>query len=190
MSNQSKFSLSSEMIVAISAVVVGVCALAVSLYETSLMRTEQRAAVMPMLELSRSINIYRSQPDHPDARLLIQVENVGIGPARVKDFRVKVDGQPQLTWRDTMRALLQREEDIRLGQSTINGRTIPPERREVIFELNSLQYAGELADEFSRLEMEACFCSIFDECWMASYGSLGVAEPVEQCVRSDESFLQ
>lgn len=33
-----------EMLVGISAVVIGVCALGVSLYETSLMRSEQRAA--------------------------------------------------------------------------------------------------------------------------------------------------
>ena len=34
--------LTSEMIVAVSAVIVGVCALGVSLYETNLMREEQR----------------------------------------------------------------------------------------------------------------------------------------------------
>ena len=50
-----------EMLVGISAVVIGVCALAVSLYETSLMREEQRAAVMPLLELSRSYNLSEAE---------------------------------------------------------------------------------------------------------------------------------
>lgn len=46
-----------EMLVGISAVVIGLCALGVSLYETSLMRQEQRAASLPLLELSRSYNL-------------------------------------------------------------------------------------------------------------------------------------
>ena len=182
--------LTSEMIVAISAVIVGVCALGVSLYETSLMREEQRASVIPMLELSRSVYFNRDGTDDSNTRLHLQVENVGIGPARVQDFRVYVDGEPQLTWRATMQALLGRQADIRLGQSTINGRTIPPERLVTIFELNSLEYAVELADTFSRLEFEACFCSIFDECWTTQYRSLGMAESVELCVQSDSSFRQ
>ena len=41
--------LQPEMLVGISAVVIGVCALGVSLYETKLMREEQRAAVLPMI---------------------------------------------------------------------------------------------------------------------------------------------
>jgi hypothetical protein len=190
MSKNTATGLTSEMIVAVSAVIVGVCALGVSLYETSLMREQQRAAVVPMLELSRSFSISRERPDDPNTRLHLQVENVGIGPARVQDFRVYVDGEPQLTWRATMQALLGRQDDIRFGQSTINGRTIPPERLITIFELNSLNHAVEIAGAFSKLEFEACFCSIFDECWTTSYRSLGKVEPVEACVQSESSFQQ
>ena len=39
--------IQAEMLVGVSAVVIGVCALGVSLYETSLMREQQRAAVCP-----------------------------------------------------------------------------------------------------------------------------------------------
>ena len=45
-----------EMLVGVSPVMIGVCALAVSLYEAGLMREQQRAAVLPILELSRSYN--------------------------------------------------------------------------------------------------------------------------------------
>jgi hypothetical protein len=43
-----------EMLVGVSAVFIGVCGLVVSLYETSLMREEQRASVLPIVELGRS----------------------------------------------------------------------------------------------------------------------------------------
>ena len=41
-----------EMLVGVSGIVIGICALGISLYETSLMREEQRAAIMPLLELN------------------------------------------------------------------------------------------------------------------------------------------
>lgn len=67
------------MLVGVSAVVIGVCALAVSLYETNLMQEQQRAAVMPILELARSYNA--SADDPSNNRLGIVAQNVGIGPA-------------------------------------------------------------------------------------------------------------
>ena len=89
------------MLVGISAVVIGLCALGVSLYETSLMRSEQRAAVVPILELGRS---YNASPTDPSKnRLSFIAQNVGIGPARVVDFRVTVDQELFTTWDGAIR---------------------------------------------------------------------------------------
>ncbi len=177
-----------EMLVGISAVLIGLCALAVSLYETRLMRSEQRSAVLPMLELSRSYYATDLDADAASWRLSLQAENVGIGPARVQDFRVLVDGEPHATWQDAMRALLGRDALVMYGQSTINGRTIPPERMVTMFDLNNTELARELVDEFERLDFEACYCSVFDECWVTSYSGFGTTEPVDACERTDDSF--
>ncbi len=179
-----------EMLVGVSAVLIGLCALAVSLYETRLMRSEQRSAVLPMLELSRSYYANDRDEDAANWRLLLQAENVGIGPARVQDFRVFVDGEARATWDDAMRALIGRDEPVVYGQSTINGRTIPPDRMVTMFNLNDTELARELVQEFDRLDFEACFCSVFDECWVTSYSGFGTTEPVEACERSDDSFTE
>ena len=179
-----------EMMVGVSAIVIGVCALFVSMYEASLMREEQRAAVIPLLELSRSFNIDRNGDGDNRTRLSLQAENVGIGPARVLDFRVTVDGTPQLTWGAAMQALLGQELPVSYGQSTISGRTIPPERSVTMFNLANTELAPRLIEEFDRLEFEACFCSIFDECWTTSYTGFGVAKPVEYCVNDEASFTE
>ncbi len=179
-----------EMLVGVSAVLIGVCALAVSVYETRLMRSEQRSAVLPMLELSRSYYATDLEEDAARWRLLLQAENVGIGPARVQDFRVLVDGEPQPTWKDSMQALLGRDALVLYGQSTINGRTIPPERRVTMFDLNNTELARELVGEFERIDFEACYCSVFDECWVTSYSGFGTTESVEACERSDDSFTE
>lgn len=179
-----------EMLVGVSAVVIGVCALGVSLYETSLMREEQRAAVMPLLELSRSYNLQSDGSPGSEPRLWFQAQNVGIGPARVVDFRVTVDGAPYRTWDEALRELIEHDSPISYGQSTINGRTIPPDRLVTMMELNDIALAENILAEFDRLDFEACFCSIFDECWTTSYSAFGVATQVESCPRSDSSFIE
>ncbi len=189
-SEEGKKRIHPEMLVGVSAVIIGICALAVSLYETRLMRAEQRSAVLPMLELSRSYYATDYEADAASWRLSLQAENVGIGPARVQDFRVLVDGEPQATWQDAMRALLGRDAIVMYGQSTINGRTIPPERMVTMFDLNNTELARELVDEFERLDFEACFCSVFDECWVTSYSGFGTGEAVEACERTDDSFTE
>jgi uncharacterized protein (DUF433 family) len=179
-----------EMLVGVSAVIIGVCALGVSLYETSLMREEQRAAVMPLLELSRSYNLQDENSSPEKSRLRLHAENVGIGPARVADFRVTVDGIPQPTWDAAMRKLIGYEETISYGQSTINGRTIPPDRLVTMMDLNDNELTERILIEFDRLDFEACYCSLFDECWTTSYSAFGAASEIQSCPGSDSSFLE
>ena len=77
-----------EIIVALSAVVVSVCALAVTTYEASLARRQHEISVWPWLEVSFS-NV---------AGYTLSVENKGVGPAIVKGVRVAVDGKVVRNW--------------------------------------------------------------------------------------------
>ena len=135
-----KSGIKAEMLVAASAVFIGVCALVVSLYEAQLMREEQRLSVLPILELARS---HFTSQDAPEKwRLSLHAENVGIGPAVIEDFHVWVDGEPHTTWRSAIGALLGGGADISYGQSTINGRTIPPDRMITMFDLSNTRDCG------------------------------------------------
>lgn len=184
--NQSR--LHPEMVVGVSAVFIGVCALVVSLYETRLMRQEQRSAVLPIIELGRSH--YVAGDDEDRWRLSLHTSNVGIGPARILDFHVTVDGEPHLTWGSAMQALVGTDQEVRYGQSSVNGRTLPPDREIVMFDLSDEQYAPKIVDEFERLDFEACYCSVFDECWTASYSGFGSHAAVDECRRDETSFLE
>ena len=188
--NNRKFKVHPEMLVGVSAVIIGICALGVSLYETSLMREEQRAAVMPLLELTRSYNLQTDESSVEKSRLWLQAENVGIGPARVENFQVTVDGKPQPTWDAALRELIDHESPISYGQSTINGRTIPPDRLVTMMNLNDSELTERILNEFDRLDFEACFCSIFNECWTTSHSAFGATQQVENCQRSDSSFAE
>lgn len=176
------------MLVAVSAVVIGVCALAVSLYETSLMRSEQRASVLPVLELGRSLYINRDSETRDDWRLRLFAENVGIGPARVKHFEVTVDGQVQPTWGAAMNSLLGDTTSVNYVQSTIGNRTIPAGGEVLMFELHDKQLMPRLSEQFDRLNFEACYCSIFDECWITGYMAFGSNTPADGCPESGMIF--
>ena len=177
-----------EMLVGVSAVVIGLCALGVSMYEASLMREEQRAAVMPILELGRSYNVSSSDPSSNRFALLAQ--NVGIGPARVLDFKVSVDGEPQLTWDAAMRELTDADGRVSHSMSVINGRTIPPDKTVRIFELKDMEFLETVLENDARLEFEACYCSIFDQCWTTNNSTFGVSEETTACSGSELSFTE
>jgi len=179
-----------EMLVGVSAVFIGVCALVVSLYETKLMREEQRSAVLPILELGRSYYTKTGDETRTNWRLSLHAENVGIGPARVHDFVVTVDGKPHPTWRSAFEAMLEDDVRIRYGQSTINGRTIPADRSIKMFDLSNTEFVVPIIAEFERLDFEACFCSVFDECWTTSYSDFGATEPVAECQPGEDSFTE
>ncbi len=178
------------MLIGISAVVIGICALGVSLYETSLMRQEQRAAVMPLLELSQSFYSEDAAKSITNFRLDLNVTNVGIGPARVSAYQVNVDGRPQDTWAHAIGALLGHGEvSFPYTKSNISGRTIPPDRSIRILSIADSASALRVEAELERLEMAACYCSVFNECWITSSRDFGAARVVQECTEFTSRFL-
>ena len=186
-----KKGIQAEMLVGLSAVFIGICALAVSLYEAKLMREEQRSSVLPIVELGRSYFTRGEMGADNEWRLLLHAENVGIGPAVIADFRVTVDGEPHPTWRSAMQALVGANVPVEYSQSTITGRTIPPERSITMFDLANSQIAGDIIAEMGRLNFEACYCSVFDECWTSDYaGGFASGTPAPSCKRDENSFQE
>lgn len=186
MNEPRKSRINYEMVVAVSAVVVGVSALFVSLYETHLMRREQQASVIPFLDVGRNY----FEDDDGRQRLQLLAENSGLGPARIEGFRVTIDEVSQRSWGKAIQMLIRRDEPISYRQSTINGRIIPAGRQIIMFDLNEMGLASEIASAMDRFDMEACYCSVFDECFVSRYSSLGDARPVANCHTFDDTFEQ
>jgi hypothetical protein len=81
-----KWKWDTDRIVSLSAMVVGVGSLVIILYQTKLMREQQRASVMPYLMMA----IQSSTNDH---RTYLVVRNAGIGPALLGEVRVRYKGK-------------------------------------------------------------------------------------------------
>lgn len=71
--------LSTDRIVSLSAMAVGVSSLFIILYQTHLMRQEQRASALPYLMFAIDAN---------EAGIHLTLTNAGLGPALIEDVRV------------------------------------------------------------------------------------------------------
>ena len=180
-----------EAMIGLSAVVVSLIAVAVSTYEARIMREWQQAAVWPYIQLSRSAFYDREELEATGETtwtVTLNAENVGVGPARIKDFHVFVDGEPHLTWSSAIQAVLDSDDAITYGQSSINGAILPAERSVQMFRLSDKVLAKRIYENMDGLDFSACYCSVFDQCWITRYGEYGDAEPVASCERDENSF--
>jgi hypothetical protein len=163
--------LEPEMIAALSAVLVGVCALVVSVVQVQMMYEQQHASVWPRVVIMPSYN--------PENGLSIHVSNPGIGPAVIQYVRASVDGAPRDNWRMTLAALLPNNTPDQFTWSTIGDRIIPPGEDVRALQISSREDGAAVLREIGRLEVEICYCSVYDRCWNIAAAFTGRSAPEE-----------
>ena len=157
-----------EMLIALSAIIISLCALVVSLYETSLIRQEQRASVWPHLMVG---------PSFQSKRFIFIVHNTGIGPARIRDVEVTVNGERVLNWVSMLEAITGVSDSFNLTYSQINKRVIPPDDPFEMFSVSvgedgiDEELALLLTRETEHYNISICYCSVYDECWTVNTSS-------------------
>lgn len=179
-----------EMIVAIAAVVVGVCALGVSLFQAGIMRAQQRemseqrrAEVWPHLEFGTSIN-------ETGYRLL--AFNSGIGPARIRWLRLRHDGAAVATWSELVDRVPLAEPRYGFQHSYLGGRVLPAGQQIEALLVPPGPLADSLAAHTDRIAAEFCYCSVYDECWTFDlpFGGEPARTEAERCDPPDDAFEQ
>lgn len=196
MSSPSRSRFEADTVTAISAVVIGVCALGVSLYQAAIMRQQQalmveqsqmareqqRASVWPNVEVGTS---------YPGDELRLLVLNTGIGPARVEAVRVTLDGAPVPQWSEVVAGLGGRAEPG-YTHSAINGRVLPAGERLDALVLTESAVAASVQSALERVDVELCYCSVYDECWrlVQDFETELAREPAATCDGAPDGFEQ
>jgi hypothetical protein len=160
-----------------AAAVGAVCAVAIAVYQAALAREQQRASAWPFLAQSNSY-----LTGQPYTR---QIENQGVGPARVRSFRVLVDGKPAHTWSDVVHELINQPDSGLAYSSFGRGKVVPAGATRVLLSLppgNQARSFWQAAQ--TRLATVVCYCSIYDECWQADTRA---KEPVSVSACADDS---
>ncbi len=150
------------------AIFVSFCALAVSVYESIILRNQQYAAVWPYIEPS-------VQYSNHSFKFFIQ--NKGTGPAIIKDVHLRLDGEDVTDYQQFIRDLLRQKDYRSISISSAKNSVISINERLQIL-------AAELPDSLSipamdfssRASVEVCYCSIFGDCWRYLDGEVARAE--------------
>ena len=167
-----KWYKSSEMIVALSALLIGVVTAFTSIYSAYVDREYARASVWPRLEIFRSFS---------GSSFSYGVNNNGTGPALIKYAKVKDGSKYIKTWKE-----IKPFQNIR--QSHIGNRTLSPQNS-----ITPVSYKGEnakaLVEADGSISIELCYCSIYEECWLIDRHNQPTA--VEACsIDNKQMFLQ
>ncbi|MDB5985331.1 MAG: hypothetical protein JWR16_384 [Nevskia sp.] len=146
---------------------LSVFALGISAYQTRVMQSQARASVWPYLAIG-----YSYYDQGADAGFQLKVYNHGVGPALIKSVRMTVDGKPIVNWNAFFKVVLGRPQSeirhfIYSGFSAVQ----PPDtNRETTIEAIRLSDPHDAAKAYAamdRLQVDICYCSVYDDCWIA-----------------------
>lgn len=146
-------SFDADRITALSAVFIGACAVAVSLYTAYLQRSQVEAQTWPFLQLWRS----------DDAHILY-LSNRGVGPARIRDVHLRVDGEEASSFADALSRIAGKPVQP-LHQSYFARRALAANEDVQMLELAADDYAALRASRH-RMTLAICYCSVLNECYL------------------------
>ncbi|MFC3092731.1 hypothetical protein DRW07_00755 [Alteromonas sediminis] len=170
MANKTFFNL--ETIAALTAIVVSIAALFIAWDQSQVMRAQQHASVWPMVDTRVSI-----AKDDKAYFLSIDIKNVGVGPALLNQATFTAQDKPLLTFEQLDEFLLesQFEGNRQIHSSSLSGVLGAGEARVVlkvswpITDKNTEAFrqlaSNFMGDSAVDLDINLCYCSVFDKCW-------------------------
>ena len=166
-----------DLAVAFSALFVSLCSLGIALHHGRTMQRLVEANSRPFIQISTS-NGQRAT-DAASQAFTVLISNPGAGAARVERFSILVDGKPV---KDISEALLQLAGlpvDTPQSSTVLGPMTYSPVAPSYIkagseqpvlhwprTASNASIWDKDAAAGLNRVKFEACYCSIFDECWI------------------------
>jgi len=162
-----------------AAMFVALSSLAIALYEAHMTREHDRLSVWPYVSTfhSDSGGVYT-----------FNVRNVGLGPALVRSFQVRVDGTPRANWGEVAETLIGTDSAFTSGHtpnaysSFGRGTVLLPGARLALLQLGP----GPAAAPFHRaaqrrMDARICYCSLYGDCWVLDTRGAGEPEEVREC---------
>lgn len=166
--------LRADLIVALLAVVIGLCTMFVYIYQARIMSKQMHMAAWPYLEtnFSRTNNSFT-----------VNVQNKGIGPAIIKKAYVVVDDVPLADTQaniDSITFIITGSRNILNGYTNLLGRVMAPNDVVQFIEVTDSTKINNflLAMRKHKVRLEICYCSVFEECWKATGSKV---EPCKEC---------
>jgi len=179
-----------DLLLGISAVSISFISLFLAIENGRAMERLVQANSWPFIEITHSsLNVDGTPHNHLD------IANKGVGPARIETLEASYNGTPMSSPRAMLNAMLNRTtvspHPVIQTSSVIN--TVLTAKEQVSFiEFNPLDFSAEdyaaIRVGMQKLDFLACYCSVFNECWMADTSKARPAK-VKECPVSSKAFL-
>jgi len=161
--------------VAITAIVLSICALLVSVLEVSAIRDEQRIQVWPYIDLASRYN---------SEGFFIEATNKGIGPARVRSLEMFLDDEPVDDLDSMIVQVLGKKNAFSYDvykSSNPSRSVLSPGDMSTLFSVPWTPQTRQLTENMSgTFSLTLCYCSVYDDCWLARLND-GEPESVSRC---------
>jgi hypothetical protein len=140
----------------------------------------------PFIEFTLE-NVEHAADDAITQAMTVLITNPGAGAARIERFSVLVDGKPVEGMKDALLRLAGTSSG-NLGSITyadVAPSYVKAGSERVVLrwprtEANGASWDRVTAAEHNRVKFEACYCSIFDECWIENSDTFRPT-PVKSC---------
>ncbi|MBL4660215.1 MAG: hypothetical protein JKY19_07650 [Alcanivoracaceae bacterium] len=170
--NNKKWYTKSEMIVALSALLISVVTATIGVYSAYIDRAYARASVWPRLEIFRS---------HGKDWFEYGVTNNGTGPALIKYAKVEFNSKIIHYWRDI-------PEMKNIRQSHLGNRILPSQATIKPVESKEKNILKIIEIDGS-VNIAICYCSIYEECWITDRNNQ--PKSIANCeINTNDKFLQ
>jgi hypothetical protein len=160
-----------DMTVAFSALFVSLCSLGIAVHHGHTMQKLVEANSRPLIQFS--ISTGELTAGVATSALIVLISNPGAGAARVEKFSMLLDGRPV---KSVKAALLELAGDPAAVLGGMLQSDIAPSYVKANSEVTVLRWPRTdsnaavwdkvMSVDPGRVKFEACYCSIFDECWI------------------------
>ena len=163
-----------------SAIVIAVASLAITLYEAKATREHDRMSVWPRLTQESSDSAGRYERT---------ITNVGLGPALVRSFEVRLDGTAESSWSPVANALLAGHSPDGAFFSAVGpGTVLLPGHTIHVLTLIAGSASGAAMAQDHRVTSRLCYCSLYDDCWSVTTGQADPAS-IRRCASNDTASV-
>lgn len=167
-----------QTILSVAGVFTGAVALYAALNESQAVRQQTSASVWPYVQF-----MINDTNKAGEASFMLSLENVGVGPARMRSMQLTLNGNAVRDWQSLTNALLPEGAalGIEYGKSSVSRRVLAPGNSVIAFQTQHNDLALKMQDAVysGAAELSYCYCSIFNDCWMTSSTRPAREEPVD-----------
>lgn len=181
-----------EMLIAVCAVITSAMAVFIAWDQGRVMRAQQHGAVYPVVQVEGFVS-----SDQDFASMGIRLSNSGVGPALIERVSVLKGGEPL----DSLDAYVDmfppgyvHSWSSLIGRAVAPGDEVQPLRADWPRGAVSNDQLNAAAAAWSELDIEICYCSVFERCWTTRSLGMGSgmtrAERVKRCERSETDIFE